>query len=277
MNDAWLPATPTQNENRDSPVKEEFAFVVRGAVRRTPAHLTDRTCISPNRGWNPCLSAYTRGMDIPATRASFSTNQHRVYDALAPVYRELHERFLRMSGGEAQSALIGALTPMLVPGLRVLDAGCGDGALSQHLLSVEPNLDLAMVDASARMLALCEEIPARRIHGSVGSLPFRDESFDVVVAAWLIETTAEPRRAIRELVRCVKPRGWVFLTFCADRDDVDAIDMLVALALKWRGTGRLLDPACVEEWLNEAGATTIRRIPCRGPTVAIVAGKDCIS
>lgn len=204
----------------------------------------------------------------------YAVKQDRVYDILAPVYRQLHQRFLRVSGGEAQSALVGALTPMLAPGLRVLDAGCGDGGLARYLLSVEPDLDLAMVDASPRMMALSGGLPARRIHGSVESLPFPDGSFDVAVAAWLIETTPEPRCAVRELFRCVKAGGWVFLAFCADRDDADFIDRMVGVALKWRGTGRLLDPVSVEGWLHDAGARTIRVVPCRGPAFAIVAGKD---
>ena len=210
---------------------------------------------------------------MPEAISRNAANRDRVYDTLAPVYRQLHEQFLRISGGEAQSAVVGALTPMLVPGLRVLDAGCADGGLARHLLSVEPDLDLAMVDASPRMIALSGGLPARRsMVRSENLVPHG--SFDVAVVEWLIETTPEPGCAIRELFRCVKSGGWVFLAFCANRDDADIIDRMASVVLKWRGTGRFLDPVSVKGWVRNSGARTIRAIPCHGPTVAIVARKD---
>ena len=45
-------------------------------------------------------------------------------------------------------------------------------------------------------------------------LPFRDESFDVVVSSWVIETVADPRQAVSEYLRVLAQDGQVLYTFC---------------------------------------------------------------
>lgn len=84
----------------------------------------------------------------------------------------------------------------------VLDVGCGNGflqwALEQRFGSV------AGLDYSQQMLEVnpCGE----RNHGSCTSLPFRDKSFDVAVAAHLLHHLTEPDRvrALSEMRRVAR-------------------------------------------------------------------------
>jgi len=90
------------------------------------------------------------------------------------------------------------LRATLQPGQRVLDAGCGTGAMSRQIVALCPQVELTMLDLSPQMLARTADIPGRRILGSVLELPIPDDEFDLVVSAWMIETVPDPMRAVNE-------------------------------------------------------------------------------
>jgi demethylmenaquinone methyltransferase/2-methoxy-6-polyprenyl-1,4-benzoquinol methylase len=45
----------------------------------------------------------------------------------------------------------------------------------------------------------------------VMSLPYEDQSFDVVMAAHVLEHLPDPQRALSEMIRVLKPGGMVFI------------------------------------------------------------------
>jgi len=98
-------------------------------------------------------------------------------------------------------------------GARLLDFGPGDGWPS---LPVAPFAgEVVGVDASARRVEVCAGNAARMgitnarfVHiPASGPLPFEDESFDGVMAATSIEQTPDPREALREIYRVLRPGG----------------------------------------------------------------------
>jgi ubiquinone/menaquinone biosynthesis C-methylase UbiE len=137
-----------------------------------------------------------------------------LYDALAGSYDAMHERWLRRAG-EALAALQGCLIAELRPGRRVLDVGCGTGALARWVSAIEPGVSATLVDAAPAMLARAHVPGARRVRADAARLPFADRSFDVVVCAWVLETLDEPERALRELLRVLVPGGALGLCFCS--------------------------------------------------------------
>lgn len=75
------------------------------------------------------------------------------YARIAPSYDRLHERWLRHAGGEAQSAFEGAVTALIRPGMRILDVGCGTGALARRLhAQFGATIEMTLVDACPQML-----------------------------------------------------------------------------------------------------------------------------
>jgi SAM-dependent methyltransferase len=96
---------------------------------------------------------------------------------------------------------------------RILDFGPGDGWPS--LLLAPLVKEVLGVDASARRVEVCRrnaetlEIGnARFIHVPAGQpLPFEEDSFDGAVAASSIEQTPDPRAALKDLHRVLKPGG----------------------------------------------------------------------
>lgn len=107
------------------------------------------------------------------------------------------------------------LAAALRPGARVLDAGSGTGALSRHIQRLCPEVKLTMADLSPAMLAQAQDVRASKVVTDVERLPFRDESFDIVVSSWVIETVPDPRQAVSEYLRVLAQDGRVLYTFCS--------------------------------------------------------------
>lgn len=100
-------------------------------------------------------------------------------------------------------------------GARILDAGCGDGALVCALASrgaeatgVDP--DPAML-AAARSRAAIAGDRATFIEGRVERLPFPDASFDVVASITVLCFVPDAAGAVREMARVLRPGGRLVL------------------------------------------------------------------
>ena len=96
---------------------------------------------------------------------------------------------------------------------RWLDAGCGNGAFTQELVSRCFPSSVVAIDPSEEQLAYARERTdgrAAKFHvGDAQNLAFGDESFDVAVMALVISFLPEPLKAVQELTRVVRRGGWV--------------------------------------------------------------------
>lgn len=101
------------------------------------------------------------------------------------------------------------------PGLRVLNAGAGQGSFSVRL--AECGFEVTSVDASAAAVAVLE----RRTTGDVAQadvtdLPFGDGTFDAAVLGEVLEHVPDDVAALREVARVVRPQGLLALSVPAD-------------------------------------------------------------
>jgi ubiquinone/menaquinone biosynthesis C-methylase UbiE len=199
------------------------------------------------------------------------------YSRIADRYDRMHGLWLRHAGGEAQSAFEGALAGLLRPGMRLLDAGCGTGALARSLPAICPGLRMTLMDACRTMLDKASDVPARRMEGSFMEIPFPDGEFDCVTCAWALETTPRPARAIAELMRVLKSGGRLVVVFCADVPDAGLVARILCRTMRLRGTGRLLDPEMVAQAARRSGGVDIRRLRCTGPAAAFAIRKEGMS
>jgi SAM-dependent methyltransferase len=100
----------------------------------------------------------------------------------------------------------------VVPGTRLLDAGCGAGLVA--LLATLRGAQVTAIDASEGLLAIARErLPGADLRqGDLEALPFDDAAFDAVTAVNSIFFAADMAAAMRELRRVVRRGGRVVIT-----------------------------------------------------------------
>lgn len=203
-----------------------------------------------------------------------SCDMAREYDRIAPVYRKLHQRWLRYAGGEAQAALEGAVRALMTPKAQLLDVGCGAGDFARRLMREGAAPDqITLIDPSEGMLIQCGDLPAPRLKGRIEALPFAQATFDIVTCAWALETTAQTDVALAELCRVLKPGGVLSLAFCANRPSTGFTGWLMARSVELRGTGRFLETDAIRRRLEDVHGVQVSVVPCGGPAAALIAWK----
>ena len=85
---------------------------------------------------------------------------------------------------------------------RVLDVGCGEGALTRVLREECPG-EVIGCDRDAALLA---ELERPAVRGDAYHLPFADDAVDVVVCQALLINLSDPGRAVREFARVASER-----------------------------------------------------------------------
>lgn len=96
-------------------------------------------------------------------------------------------------------------------GERVLDVGCGTGALTAVLAEIVGPDRVAAADPSEPFAARCRaRLPGVDVRiGSAEALPFEDETFDCTVSELVFHFVRDQAVAARELARVTRPNGRV--------------------------------------------------------------------
>ncbi len=120
-------------------------------------------------------------------------------------------------GGEDLYRQVARLTG-LAPGMEVLDVACGKGISLDYFIREhgvqgtgverDPRL-ITEAEAYFKAQGMREEVSFQE--ASSQDLPFRDETFDVVIGELGLAAQVDPEEAIRELVRVARPGGRVVL------------------------------------------------------------------
>jgi SAM-dependent methyltransferase len=98
-----------------------------------------------------------------------------------------------------------------VHGRTVLDAGCGDAVLGVAL--AKSGAGVTGLDRDAGMLAMARrravhgEVALALVQGDVASLPFADNSFDVIVAVTVLCFVPDANGVLAEFARVLRPGG----------------------------------------------------------------------
>jgi ubiquinone/menaquinone biosynthesis C-methylase UbiE len=134
----------------------------------------------------------------------FEGRSSRVYDFVS---RRLVRRMYRRIAAD-----IAQLAP---EGAAVLDVGTGPAVLLVELAALRPDLRLTGVDLSADMISSAQRNlrpfadRATAQVANVTSLPFPDDSFDLIVSSLSLHHWDEPEAAVPELARVLRSGGRV--------------------------------------------------------------------
>jgi SAM-dependent methyltransferase len=100
-------------------------------------------------------------------------------------------------------------------GTRLLDVGCGTGLTL--VLATARGAQVAGLDVTPELLSIARErLPDADLReGDMETLPFADAAFDAVVGVNAFQFAGDPRRALREAARVVRPGGRVVASLFA--------------------------------------------------------------
>jgi len=157
----------------------------------------------------------------------------------------------------------------LDPGTRLLEVGCGVGAVLAVLGQEFPGLHLFGVDIEPKQLGFARGhleragVEATLQEADALALPFGDESFDHVWMMWLLEHVADPIAALREAKRVLVPGGAltaieVDYSTCRAQPSTPALEALFRAMVQGMAAAGWSDAGTrLPGWLDEAGFRAI--------------------
>jgi SAM-dependent methyltransferase len=170
---------------------------------------------------------------------------------------EAYDRHVGRYGRQLGEALIGFAG--VEPGMRVLDVGCGPGALAAALAGRVGGPHVAAVDPSEPFAAACRaRLPeVNVVVAAAETLPFADDTFDVVLSQLVVNFMRDARAGVREMVRVTRPGGVVascvwdyagemtllraFWDSARDVDPARAAGADEGVVMRWCGEGELAE------------------------------------
>jgi ubiquinone/menaquinone biosynthesis C-methylase UbiE len=185
----------------------------------------------------------------------------------APTYDERHGA----SCGVAHGIALAAVTARGVVPERVVDVGCGTGALLATVARTWPGAALTGVDPAAAMIGIARDrLPAAELRvANAESLPLPDDSADLVLSTTSFNHWTDHPAALREIARVLVPGGLAVVV------EHGPPGPLVA-ALLWT-TGRMVrhhEPAGFVRLARAGGLHPLRATTEREGFVCLLAQSD---
>jgi len=120
---------------------------------------------------------------------------------------EHYDRFMGRYAVPLASALADEVG--VAAGMKVVDVGCGPGALSSELAGRVGAENVAAIDPADQFVAACQQRnPGADVRQGVAeALPWPDDAFDAALSCLVIAFMSDADAGLREMARVTKPGG----------------------------------------------------------------------
>jgi 2-polyprenyl-6-hydroxyphenyl methylase/3-demethylubiquinone-9 3-methyltransferase len=139
-------------------------------------------------------------------------NDPRQYDDLAGQWWHPRGDFAMLSW--ISKARTRHIPPAYGPGATLLDVACGAGLLAPHL--AHSGYRHVGIDLSPTAITQARDHGVACVRGDVVQLPFRDGSFDVVVAGEILEHVSDMPAVVAEVCRVLRAGGTLVIDTIAN-------------------------------------------------------------
>lgn len=141
----------------------------------------------------------------------------------------------------------------------ILDLGCGAGTYVRSLAKLgyrAVGLDYSLPSLQ-RAMAADRPKAGKYIAAEAYHLPFHDDSFDMVISMGVLQVLTSPEVAFGEMVRVLRPGGWLLIEFLNKHEVASRIIRLI----RQDPTGvRSYSLFQIRLWLTRQGLTQIKRV-----------------
>jgi ubiquinone/menaquinone biosynthesis C-methylase UbiE len=148
-----------------------------------------------------------------------------------------YDNFIKYTLGNTYRILYKNLKEDVTLADHVLEVATGTGLLSFEICRQVKYIDA--IDTSPEMIRIAKVKQAEKNFinidfriGNISDLPFREKTFDVVLASNVLHLLSDPNRALFEINRVLKPNGKAILpTFCHGENIISrTISFLMSLS-----------------------------------------------
>lgn len=171
-------------------------------------------------------------------------DEKEYFERVASQWDQMRESFFSEAVRRKALALAG-----IQEGKEALDVGAGTGFMTEGLIAeglkvVALDRSKAMLERMREKFRSCDGITY--LIGDAENIPLLDESFDYVFANMCLHHLEDPVRAVKEMVRVLKPNGKLVIT---DLDEHSFAFLKEEHHDRWMGFKR----EEVKNWLLSAG------------------------
>lgn len=182
--------------------------------RALPRNRGRSICAAVSRLWDAIAE---RGKDKEEKRMSTSPSQRSDDNPMRQEYYNFSydsELTLKLHASRRAAIQAAFFLPYLQAEMKLLDCGCGSGSITVGLAQAlargaVTGIDLSEVEVG-RARSRAATAGLSNLHFEVGNvyrLAFPNESFDAIFSHNLLEHVGEPRKALGEMFRLLKPGG----------------------------------------------------------------------